>query len=201
MSKQAFGKGVTYLYIESIGTMVGGYIFWLILSKITTTDIIGLSSTVISLAFIFSIIASMDIPYGVQRFLGKNFSEQKLEDAKVFVKASLLLISIGIAACSIVLLAMHNWINDSFKIDFNLIIVTILFVASSSIMTLFRSIVIASLKTKTLPTIVIISAVAKIVLAGILVLAGIGVLGITISSTFFPILASLLLSITIIIIL
>jgi O-antigen/teichoic acid export membrane protein len=197
LSKQAVGKGVTYLFIESIGTMVGGYIFLLILTKITTTDIIGLSSTVISLAFIFSIVASIDIPYGIQRFLGKSFSEQKLGDAKVFVKGALLLISIGIAACSIVILAAHNWIYDSFKIDFNLIIIIILFVGSSSIMTLFRSVVIASLKTKTLPAIMIISAIAKIALAGIFVLAGIGVLGITISSTFFPILASLLLSITI----
>ena len=180
--------------------MVGGYIFWLILSKITTTDTIGFSSTVISLAYIFFIVASIDIPYGVQRFLGKSFSEQKLEDAKVFVKGALLLISMGIAACSIVMLAAHNWIYDSFKIDFNLLIVAILFVGSSSLMTLFRSIVIASLQIKTLPAIMIISAIAKIALAGIFVLASTGVLGIVISSTFFPILASLLLSITIIMI-
>jgi O-antigen/teichoic acid export membrane protein len=193
-------KGATYLYIENIGTMIGGYIFWLILSKLTTTDIIGISSTVMSLAYIFSIVAAMDISISVPRFLGKNFSEQKLEDAKVFVKAALLLTSIGIAASSIVILASHNWIYDNFKIDFNLIIVTILFIGSSAIMTLFRSIVIASLKTKTLPVIVIISAIVKLVLAGILVLLGTGELGITIGFTFFPILASLLLSITIIMI-
>jgi O-antigen/teichoic acid export membrane protein len=193
-------KGVTYLYIETIITMIAGYIFWLILSKITTTDIIGISSTVISLATIFSTVAFIDTPHGVQRFLGKNFSEQKLEDAKVIVKAALLLISIGIAACTIVILAASNWIYDYFKMDFNLIIVTILFMGSFSIMTLFRSIVIASLKTNTLPVIMIISTIAKIVLAVILVSVGSGALGITISSTFFPILGSILLSITIIMI-
>jgi O-antigen/teichoic acid export membrane protein len=200
LSKQTVAKGATYLYVENIGTMISGYIFWLILSKITTTDIIGFSSTVISLATIFSIVACIDVSIGTQRFLGKNFSEQKLEDAKVFVKAALLLMSIGITVCSILILAAYNWFYDNFKIDFNLILLTILFMGCYGIMTLFRSIIIASLKTKTLPIIVIISAIAKLVLTVILISVGTGVLGLTFSFTFFYILASLLLSITIIMI-
>jgi len=53
--------------------MVYGYAFWYILSKITTPDVIGISSSLISLAIIFVSLASIGIPAGSQSFLGKMF--------------------------------------------------------------------------------------------------------------------------------
>ena len=55
-------------------------IFWLFLSKIATPEVIRTSSAVISLATILATIVTIGIPNGIQRFLGKSFSEQKLED-------------------------------------------------------------------------------------------------------------------------
>ncbi len=180
--------------------MLFGYIFWLIMSKITTPQVIGVSSTVVSLGAIFATVANIGIPIGVQRFLGKSFSERKLSDAKVYVKTSLLLTAIGIVACGALILITYNWIHDTFRIDFSLIIVTISLIGSTAITTLLRSIVIASLKTKTLPIIMILSAIAKIVLGVILILIGVGALGIAISFTFYPILSSILLTISIVMI-
>jgi O-antigen/teichoic acid export membrane protein len=165
------------------------------MSKIGTTDIIGTSSAIVSFAGIFAVAATIGIPSGVLRFLGKSFSEQKLEDAKVFVKASLVLVSIGIVACSAIILIARDWLYDTLRIDLSLMIIAILLIGSSAFSLLFRGIFIASLKTKMLPIISIISTVGRLILAIILVLAGAGTLGLTLGYTFSTILTSILLGI------
>ena len=177
--------------------MLSGYVFWFVLSKITTTEIIGVTSTLVSFASIFITVSMIGIPTGVQRFLGKSFSEGKLEDAKVYVKSSLFLTTVGIVASSILILVIRNWIYDTFKIDSNLLIVSILLIGSSVITTLLRSVVFSTLNTKTLPLIMTSSASSKVILAIILVMIGSGALGITISIALFPILTSILLSIVV----
>jgi O-antigen/teichoic acid export membrane protein len=195
LSKLEVGKGAIYLYIDTITGMFFGYIFWLFLSKITAPEIIGTSSAVVSFATILATIVAIGVPNGVQRFLGKSFSEQKIEDTKVAVKASLFLVFIGILVCSTVILIVKDWVYDVFRIDLNLLIITMLFIASSAIGILFRSVIIASLKTKVLIVVSIFSTIAKFVLAIVLlVLNDTGVLGVTISITIFPILTSILLS-------
>ncbi len=201
MSKQDVGKGAAYVYIETVISMISGYVFWFVMAKITTSEIIGISSTIVSLATIFITIVTIGIPNGVQRFLGKSFFEQKIEDAKVFVKASLFLITVGIVVCSSVILFAQNWFFTTFGIDFNLVAIAVLLMASSAITTLFRSIIIATLKTKMLPIIMIIASTAKLGLAIALVLIGTGALGLTVGYTFNQILASIILTATLVTIL
>ena len=95
-NKKRVGKGGIYIYVESVISAITGYGLWLLLTKITTAAVVGTTSTVITLASIFTTIVAIGIPNSVPRFLGKSFSEQHLENAKVFVKASLFLVSIGI---------------------------------------------------------------------------------------------------------
>jgi O-antigen/teichoic acid export membrane protein len=178
-----------------------GYLFWLIMSKITTPAIIGTSSTVVSLSAIAASIATIGVPIGSQRFLGKSFSEQKPSDTKVFVKASLLIVSIGTIVCGVSILVAYNWVNGIFKLNFSLIVVTIALLGSTVFMTLLRSIVIASLKIKTLPIIMILSNIVRIVTGVILVLFGAGAFGVSVSFSVYPLLASILLAITILTIL
>ena len=188
-------SGAAYLFIETIFSTFFGYVFWFVMSRIATPEIIGISSTAISFATIFIIVSTIGIPTGVQRFLAKAFSENKEENAKLFVKASLLLITIGIVASAGFILIFKDWLGETFEIGFNLLIVSILLIASSSIAVLFRSVIIASLKTKNLPVITVLSSVVKLILAITLVTIGAGALGITIGFTIFPILASIFLAV------
>jgi O-antigen/teichoic acid export membrane protein len=195
--KKVVGRGAAYIYIETIGSMISGYIFWIIMSRITTTETIGISSAVVSFASIVAVIASIGIPTGVQRFIGKSFSEKKLDDVKAFVITSLLLICIGIVACSTLILIAQNWIYGVFRFDFSLMIIALFLIGSSTIAMLLRSVVIASLKTKSLPFIIISSSIVKLILAIILVLMGTGALGLTIGLTFNHVLSSILLGIVV----
>lgn len=185
------GKRATYIYIERIIEIFFGYIFWLFLSRLTTPDVIGISSTVISLTVIFSIIADLGISTGSTRFLGRSFSH-KSRDTKVLVKASLLIVGSCTVFCSIGILVFKDFIYPT--IGTNLVIISILLIGTSVITHLSRSILIASLETKSLPKIMIISSLCKIILTTILILLGMGAVGIVLGYLAAYVSAVLLLS-------
>ena len=193
--KKTVGRGAAYIYIESIASLISGYIFWIIVSKITTSEIIGISSTLISFAGIVSVIATIGVPSGVLRFLGRSFSEKKLDEAKKTVLVALFLICMGIAACSLTMVIVQNWIHDIFDFDLSLLLIAILFVGSAALSMLFRSVVISSLNTRSLPIIIISSSIVKLILTVILLLIGTGVVGLTIGFTSTHVLTSILLGI------
>jgi O-antigen/teichoic acid export membrane protein len=199
MIRNEVGKGAIYLYIQLISAMISGYIFFILLARITTTDIIGTFSFLVSISEIFANIAIIGLPDSIQKFVGKSFLQYRQVDAKVFVKISFIFLSAGIIASCVVILFFKDWLSNVFGIGFGLIIVVDLLITSYAIYTVLYSIVVASLKTKVLPIIIIISSIAKVILALTLVLMGYGILGLTLGYTFFgQILSSVLLGIFIV---
>jgi O-antigen/teichoic acid export membrane protein len=197
MNKNTIGKGVAYLYIESITMMFSGYVYWLLLSKITSSSIIGTSSTAISFITIFIVVASMGVGGGIQRFLGKSIVNKEFEDIKGVINSSLLIIGIGIIGSSIIILIFKDWIYYSFKIDFALSIIAILIIGFSTISALLRSIMIPSLKTKIITMSSIVSTSIKIILTIVLVSIGTGVMGILMGFLFSLLVSSIILIIAI----
>jgi O-antigen/teichoic acid export membrane protein len=199
MIRNEVGKGAIYLYIQLISSMISGYIFLILLARITTTDIIGTFSLLVSISEIFANIAIIGLPGSIEKFVGKSFLQHKQADAKLFVKISFIFLSVGVMASCLVILFFKDWLSNSFGINFVLIIVVNLMITSYAIYTVLYSIVVASLKTKVLPIIIIISSIAKVIFSLTLVLMGYGVLGLTLGYTFFgQILSSVLLGIFIV---
>lgn len=184
--------------METIISMFAGYVFWIIISRITSPQILGTASAVVSLATIFATIGTIGANIGVQRFLGKNFSENKLEDARLFIKASFALTLVGMTACSAAILLGYHWIYQSIRIDPNMTLLTIVLIWSTAIMTLLRYIVISSLKTRILPLVMLTSTILKICVAVALVLTGLSAFGVVTGFAVFPIMASIIFSISII---
>src|SRR5437867_6805213 len=185
MIKNEVGKGAIYVYIQLISSMVSGYIFFIILARITTTEIIGIFSLVLALSEIFGNIALMGLPDGMQRFLGKSFLQKNLSDARIFVKLSLVFLSVGIASSLALFLFLKDWLYSVFGIDNYLLMVVGLLVSSYAIYTVLYYIIIATLKTKKLPIIITISSAAKVIMALIFVGLGGGVIGLALGYTFF----------------
>ena len=185
MIKNEVGKGAIFLYIQLISTMISGYIFLILLARITTTEIIGTFSLLVSISEIFANIAIIGLPESIQKFVGQTFLQDRQSDAKVFVKISFIFLSAGIAASCLVILSISDWLSDIFGIGFGLVIVVNLLITSYAIFTVLYSIVVATLKTKVLPIILSISSIAKVILALTLVLMGYGVQGLTLGYTFF----------------
>ncbi len=185
MIKNEVGKGAIFLYIQLISSMVSGYIFLILLARITTTEIIGTFSLLISFSEIFANIAIIGLPDSIEKFVGKSFLQKNLGDAKVFVKIAFLLLSIGIILSSALILFTKDWISNLFGIDFSLLIVADLLLTSYAVYAILYAIVIASLKTKVLPIIIIISSIGKVTLGLTLILSGYGIIGLTLGYTFF----------------
>jgi O-antigen/teichoic acid export membrane protein len=158
--------------------MGAGYILWLFLSNLTTPDVIGIASTVISLSVIFSQIIDLALPIGSTRFLGRSFAEGKAEETRLIVKASLLITCASIILGSALILVFNQWLTPAIGID--LTIILILIIGSSVIFNLLHDMLIAALRTKSLPKIMVLSSIVRITLAIVLVLLGTGAAGITI---------------------
>lgn len=85
-----------------------------------------------------------------------------------------------------------------FRLIFSLLVVAIVIITSSVIAQLLRSVLISSLKTKSLPSILLLSSTVKIILAIALVLMGNGALGLTIGFASYQIVTSALLGVIIV---
>lgn len=158
--------------------MFVGYLLWLFLSRITTPEVIGISSTVISLAVIFSVVVDLGVSRGSTRFLGKSFSGGQISDAKVYIKASLILVCSGILVCALAIAVFNDWFYPG--IPFDLVLISIFLVGATAVFNLLRSFLIASLQTQHLPTIMVISSGFKVVLTIVLILLGAGAVGVII---------------------
>jgi len=183
-------SGTFFLFVDTIFSLLLGYAFWFILTKITTSEIIGIVSTAVAFSTIFFTVAIIGTPIGIRRFLGKSFADGKLEDVKIVVKAASVLVSIGVLVSSVIVLVMKDWFTNVIGIDFNLLIIIILIILSSSFYRLFRSVLISSLKTKKLAVITIGSGLVKLALGIILATIGMGALGVTIGYASFSIIAA-----------
>src|SRR6266540_179175 len=124
------GKGAIFLYIQLISSMISGYIFLILLARITTTEIIGTFSLLVSISEIFANIAIIGLPDSIQKFVGKSFLQYRQADAKVFVKISFIFLSIGITASCSVILFFKDWLSNIFVIGFGLIIVLDILITS-----------------------------------------------------------------------
>ena len=75
--KKVIGRGAAYIYVETIASIISGYIFWIIMSKIATTEIIGMSSTMVSFASIVSCISHYWNSYWCSAFYRKELFRKK----------------------------------------------------------------------------------------------------------------------------
>ena len=157
--------------------MFVGYFLWLFLSRITSPEVIGISSTIISIAVIFSVIVDLGVSRGSTRSLGKSFSDGQINDARVYVRASIILVCSSIAVCTLAIVVFRDHIYPSVPLD--LVLTSILLVGATAVFNLMRSFLIASLQTQRLPLIMVMSSVFKVTLTVILILLGTGAIGIT----------------------
>jgi O-antigen/teichoic acid export membrane protein len=192
VSKLQIGRGAVYLYVENISSMLFGYAFWFILSRITSPEIVGISSSLISIAAIFISIASIGVPLGAQRFLGKVFIEQRFEDALVYIKSSFLIVSIGLVVSGLVILS----VSDTLFSNFSPILVnaTLILIVTSTVSVLLRSIIIASLDTRKILFASIISSAIKLFAVIIFLFFETGEIGVLIAFTSTPLFTSILLA-------
>jgi len=188
----AISRGAGYILVETIVGFISGYLLWFILTRITTPDTIGLSSTLVSLASIFTAVSSLGVPVGVSRFLAKTFHDKDTDNSKALIKISVILTIFGILASVTMLMTLKGWINSN--LDLGLVLSVIVVFSSSAFGMLLHSILVSSLKTEQLPKIMVVASSFRTIMVVILVLGHVGAIGIVLGYSFYQILASIMLS-------
>lgn len=197
INKKTVGKGVFNLYLEAISTMFSGFLFWVILSKITSPDVIGISSTIISFITIFSFISVIGMQGGIQRYLVRCITDKKTDEIKDIINSALLIISLGIAGSCIFLFVSKDWVFSSLNLDLPLFLVMILTIALMTLTALLRAINMAAMQTKSITVSSILSTIIKLSVALILVMMGLQVYGILVGYMLSPVVTCVLLYATI----
>ena len=125
MNKNSIGRGVVYLYIEAINMIFSGYIYWLILSKITDPTSIGIASTIIAFATIVFNIASIGVTGGIQRYIANGLAEKNFKQVQGIINSSLIITTAGVFISAITILILRDSIGAYFNLDFGYILLSI----------------------------------------------------------------------------
>jgi O-antigen/teichoic acid export membrane protein len=197
LDKQVLTRGAAFIYIQVVVSAISAYVFWLIMTQLTTSVVIGTLSTLVSIVEILTSFAGIGIPGSIQRFLGKTFSERRLEESKIYVMTSLFFTSIGIIV-SCLFIVVGGRFFELIKIDSTLQFILIFVIISKSIQLLLSSVVISTLKTRVLAVVNTISSTTKIAISIIMVLIGAGITGLAFGYLLFDsLLSSVLLGIVV----
>ena len=178
LSFSRVARGAFYLYFSILVANVLGYVFWFIVSKLTSPDVVGLASTAVTVATIAYTFTMFGIPTGIQRFLGKAYAENDTDSLKTYFSIGLviLILASGIFACVIILLS--GWLSSLTGLPSTLLIVAGLLTLTSSIYPLFYALFVSTLKTKLIVFVNLSASIGRLIVGILLVLIGLGALGI-----------------------
>jgi O-antigen/teichoic acid export membrane protein len=178
MNKNSIGRGVVYLYIEAINMIFSGYLYWLILSKITDPASIGLASTIIAFATIVFNIASIGVTGGVQRYIANGIAEKNLSQVQGIINSSLVITTAGVIISGIIILIFRDFLGNYFNIGFGYILLSIVLVTFMVFADLLRAIIIPSLKVKVITIASILSTLARFSVTFVVVYLGFDIYGV-----------------------
>ena len=171
-------KGAFYLYISTLITSVLGYVFWFIVSKLTSPNIVGLASTAVTIATIAHAFTMLGIPTGIQRFLGKAYAKNDTNILKSYFTTgfTILTLTSGFFACMLIFLS--GWLANFTGLPVTLLIVAGLLTFTSSIYPIFYALFISTLQTKLIMYVNLSASISRLTVGILLILAGLGALGI-----------------------
>ncbi len=170
-------KNIFYLYLETTVGLIIGYAFWIMIAKIAGPGAIGTASTAASLALVLTTAATLGIPTGVQRFLGKAISQNDRAQFRSFTLVSLLLVSLSVAISASVVFFLRNQIAPLLNLQMEFILIAITMMVASSVSMVFRASLISALRTKSLFIAQCIAAASRLSTGVWLVIIGMGAVG------------------------
>lgn len=187
------GSSALYLFLDGIFGLGLGYVFWVVVSRISGSSVTGETSSSITMAVLFATVFTFGISIGSQRFLGKAFSKKDFEYFRE-VSKFIILFSLGcMVVVSIGILAFNHVLINIFQISYEMVLIVIAVTISYALVMALRGIFISSLKTKTILFIFIVSNLIRFVMLIPMYFLEFGSEGITLAFASFYLAATILL--------
>ncbi len=77
-------RGGMWLYGATMINNLSGFIYWMIISKIAGSSVIGTTSAIVGVVSLVNGILSLGIPVGIQRYVGKAMGEGNLQGMRTY---------------------------------------------------------------------------------------------------------------------
>jgi len=138
------------------------YLFWIILSNLTNSEIIGSISVIFSMSMILAVISSMDTNIGFKTYLGKTVSEKNWISFKHISKSTFIFTLLSTSLVLIISLnPFYNFLG-LMNLEEKFIPIIIIMVLGFNIQQLFVGMLISALKSKSIIVPIIISSFLRI---------------------------------------
>jgi O-antigen/teichoic acid export membrane protein len=180
VSVKKAARGVLYLYLSSVITMVFGYLYWAIVSKMVTPDAVGLASTTVSIATLVSILTIFGVPVGVQRFLGKSFGNHDANAFRSYFMAGMTFLVLSGGVTALILVSLSGFVSSFIGIPLSFIVIAAIMVFTGGLATLFRVAYTASIRTDIPLYSSVIASAARLALGVVFISVGLEALGVAV---------------------
>ncbi|RLG58258.1 hypothetical protein DRN86_05790, partial [Candidatus Geothermarchaeota archaeon] len=185
-------RGALYLYVSSLIVSALGYVYWLIVSKLTLPEDVGIASTIVNIALIISSIAILGIPAGIKRFLGKAIAEQDMGKFRTYVMIGLIILILTSGIATGFILIFQGYISRLLDIPWYFVPVMVVLIITHSITQLFIAVYTSILRTKTIMFVRFISYAAKLLFGTFLVIIGLKAFGIVLGYVIPAVIAAII---------
>jgi O-antigen/teichoic acid export membrane protein len=184
-------RGGLFLLIGSVVSSVMGYVYWVLVSHFGGPAVVGIASTVFNLSILVSGVATLGIPVGVQRFLGREFGRKNTRSLNTYFWSSLTFcIALSILS-SIVILAIA-WFNIQLLGFSDIMLIFTALLALPSFSGIFTALFTSTLSTKYQAASDVSTSIIKLCLGVLFVYIGLGWFG-AVMGILFALVASVLL--------
>ena len=93
------GKSIIYQYLSAIVGVLSGFLFYIYIVRVFTTEVVGVVALLSAMMFLFSTIFGVGLNFGVQHFISYYIGKNDPESLKAVVKGiSIVLILVSILA-------------------------------------------------------------------------------------------------------
>lgn len=180
----SIGRSGLYIYISNMLNMVFGYVFWLLVANFTGAEgpaSVGVVSATISFSTMMSSVLLLGTPFGIQRFIGKEYAQNDFASISSLLASSMSLVLVLSILASVIILAFGQQAILLTKLPWEFLIAsTILLIALVIYQLLFSSLIAVS-QSKFLLFGAIAQNASKILIVILLLHAGYGLISIVIS--------------------
>jgi O-antigen/teichoic acid export membrane protein len=167
-------KSALNLYLTALVGSSLGYVYWIIASRLIGPEGIGLLSSALGLSIMLVNLASLGIPLGIQRLLGKSLSENDMSSFAHYFRSGFVIISAGTAVVAAgIFLA---WYSFDSLLSLELLVLCMILLPQS-FLNIVRSPFVAMQNTRPLLVVTLASNAGKLALGTALMLLGLGIYG------------------------
>lgn len=171
-------RGTVFLFLGSFIGLALGFVYWIIIARISTTDIVGHASAAFTLVTLIYSIANLGVAQGAQRFLGRSYAKGNIQEFKRYLLSGVLLLVLSTIVALLAIFLFSEIMKSAFSLSNILLLIVLLTVLFANLNLPIQLALVSLLSTSYVATGIITGALSKIAVGVVLVLAGFGVDGV-----------------------